>query len=222
MAALTELQATVTDVTARNGILALIGNIFALQAQTSAGKVTKTEFNFFITNIKSGLKQVRNIINGVKTTETEEEKTTRDVQSVLVMIQTFQKTLTSGNVANMLKVLQQILSTLTTLSKQTKDKSIVETVTTIVKTFTTVETQVKSAKFDVKLLQDMISKIQTSLKEVVTTSTANTKISKLEILIKNFQKTVSGGNTKIIGDILQKVFNQHINSKFRAFDFKMI
>lgn len=60
---LTKLQGDVADFKARNVIISLIGNIFVLKGQMAAGQVEASAYKYLISNIQSGIKQVRVIVN---------------------------------------------------------------------------------------------------------------------------------------------------------------
>lgn len=203
MNTLTDLQGTVTNVDARNKILNLIGNIFTLQTERYTGKATtKEQFNFFVVNILKGLHMVKTLINSK---ETDEEKTAVQLNAILTLVKNFRTTLTSGDVKNIIKVLDQILTKMSVLEKQTKITSVTKVITTLTKTLTVVHKTVEAGKFDISNIWDEISKVQKSLREITSDTSANVEITKLLKLVMKFQTIVDGGDTKKIDALLIQV-----------------
>lgn len=65
---ITSLQSTVRNKSARNKMLSIIGNIYAVQKQMSEKNVSDDDFTFLITNIQDGLKKISKIVNSKSST----------------------------------------------------------------------------------------------------------------------------------------------------------
>lgn len=218
MVELTDLQATIKTSGAHNDILSLIGNIFALQNQIKVHQVNKLDFTYFVTNIRKVLEQIKTTVNAeTVNVETDDKKVDSQVQLILSLIQNFQTVISSGNVQNLSKEIQNILSKIIDVGTQTTNTHIVKVVTVITNTLNTVETEAKSGTLDVSNVRNILSNLLKIVNHIASNKTANTKISKIEILIRKFEQVVKSGNNTHIANVLKQVWNdsKRQNSYFK-------
>lgn len=204
---MTDLQSTVTKSDARNSILSLIGNIYTLQTQLTSGDVSKSDFDFFVTNIQKGLDEVRKLVNPEPSPEELNKIVGAQIIKVLALTQRFQAAVKAANVQKVSSLLQTLLSLLQKLGTTSKNVSITKSVTKIVNHLTKLQGQVNAGDFNTTNILKIVKDVVGELNEISATSTANAKMLQIQALIHSFQVIVKSGTTQNINAVLKQVHN---------------
>lgn len=204
---LTKLQSIVKDVKARTEILTIIGNIYSLQQQTQMGTSTTDDFNFFITNVTTGLKHIQAIVNGGKDT------TQSKITVLQVLVERFKNAVAKGDNKLILAVLKKILVELTTLQSKVNSLTARNVILSIIGNIYTLEIHARGGKATKADFAFFITNIQNGLKQIQkiiggessTTNSVSTEITNVTTLIKTLHTVLTTGNVKNITTSLQQI-----------------